>query len=76
MADGHSGGDGMRVDDNVRRDSFTCEWHVLKSGCSKLATLLVNVSLKFKTLILQTHWYLLLENNSAFDNVAGIYLTR
>ena len=61
--------------------------------CSKLTTSLVNVSLEFKTLILQTHCYFLLEkcenlcnakdshifptkNNSVFDNVVGIYLTR
>ena len=30
-------------------------------GCSKLTTSLVNVSLKFKTLILQIHCYFLLE---------------
>ena len=59
----------------------------------KLMTSLVNVSLKFKMLILQIHCYFLLEkcenflqcktfshfsnkNNSVFDNVVGIYLTR
>ena len=31
------------------------------AGCSKLTTSLVNVSLKFKTLILQIHCYFLLE---------------
>ena len=31
------------------------------AGCSKLTTSLVNVSLKFKTLILQIHCYSLLE---------------
>ena len=72
------------------------------AGCLKLTTLLVNVSLKFKTLILQMHCYFLLEkcenllhlekcenllqckrfshfsnkNNSVFDNLVGIYLTR
>ena len=59
------------------------------AGCLKLTTLLVNVFLKFKTLILQIHCYFLLEkcdakdshifptkNNSVFDNVVSIYLTR
>ena len=61
-----------------------------RAGCSKLTLSLVNVSLKFKTLILQIHCYFLFEkcenakdshifktkNNSVFDNVVGIYLTR
>ena len=54
--------------------------------------LLVNISLRFKILILQIHCYFLLEKvrifcnakdshifptkNSVFDNVVGIYLTR
>ena len=58
------------------------------AGCSKVTASLVNVSLKFKTLILQIHCYFLLEkcendshifptkNNSVFDNVVSIYLTR
>ena len=25
----HTGGDGVRVDDDIRRDPFTCERHVL-----------------------------------------------
>ena len=61
-------------------------------GCSKLTTSLVNVSLKFKTLLIQIHCYFLLEkcenlqckrfshysnkNNSVFDNVVSIHLTR
>lgn len=31
MADCHSGRDGVRIDDDVRSDSFTCEWHVLRT---------------------------------------------
>ena len=65
------------------------------ASCSKLTTSLVNVSLKFKMLILQIHCYFLLEkcenllqcnakdshifptkNNSVFDHVVCIYLTR
>ena len=36
------------------------------AGCSKLTTSLVNVSLKFKTLILQIHCYFLLKNVRIF----------
>ena len=36
------------------------------AGCSKLTMSLVNVSLKFKTLILQIHCYFLLEK---FENL-------
>ena len=58
-------------------------------GCSKLTTSLDNVSLKLKTSILQIHCYFCWKNvrtlrfshfsnknNSVFDNVVGIYLTR
>ena len=60
------------------------------AGCSKFTTSLDNVSLKFKTLMLQIHCHCLLEkyenllqrfshfptkNNSGFDNLVGIYLT-
>lgn len=31
MANGHSRRDGVRVDDNVRCETFTCEGHVLLS---------------------------------------------
>ena len=65
----------------------------LKSGpsCSKLTTSLVNVSLKFQTLILQIHCYFLLKkcenpakgshifstkNNSVFVTFADICLTN
>ena len=51
-------------------------------GCSKLTTSLVNVSLKFKTLILQIHFCTAKDshifptkNNSVFDNLVDIYLT-
>jgi len=30
MADGHTGRDGVGVDDNVRRHSLTRKWHVLQ----------------------------------------------
>ena len=29
VADGHAGGDGVRVDDDVGRDTLGREWHVL-----------------------------------------------
>lgn len=29
VTNGHTGGDGMRIDDDIRRDPFTCERHVL-----------------------------------------------
>ena len=29
VTNGHTGGDGVRVDDDIRRDPFTCERHVL-----------------------------------------------
>ena len=56
-------------------------------SCSKLTTSLVNVSLKFQTLILQIHCYFLLKkcenpshcktkNNSVFVTLADICLTN
>ena len=49
------------------------------AGCSKLTTSLVNISLKFKTLIYQIHHYFFhifpIKNNNVFDNLVGIYLT-
>ena len=42
------------------------------AGCSKLTTSLVNVSLKFKTLILQIHCYFLLEK---CENLLHIFPT-
>ena len=30
VTNGHTRGDSMRVDDDIRRDSFTCERHVLR----------------------------------------------
>ena len=58
------------------------------ASCSKLTTLLVNVSLKFQTLILQIHCYFLLKkcekdshifstkNNSVFVTLADICSTN
>ena len=42
---------------------FNKQKHIISAGpsCSKLTTLLVNVSLKFQTLILQIHCYFLLK---------------
>ena len=66
---------------------LSCHLPTPGAGCSKLTTSLVNVSLKFKTLILQIHCYFLFEkyakdshifptkNNSVFDNLVSIYLT-
>ncbi len=31
MADGHTGWNGMRIDDDVRTNTLTCEWHILGS---------------------------------------------
>ena len=46
------------------------------ASCSKLTTSLVNVSLKFQTLILQMHCYFLTKNNSVFVTLADICLTN